>query len=219
MSVALFGTCRIGKIMNNNELNEMVNYTRTTKEVIQIIQFLKGELIFPYPYNIICFRWSILNNNTPINYNFHNKTFSNTDIFVIELCSIKKYVHNGFYIHEHKTDKTPSVDHTLEYQSDEEIENDILEIRKILHPKKIVIVSHYNAKVNGEYLPARDKLINLLDYICKKYNIFFINPTNVLSNYSQELILADNGNDIQHYNEFGMNIFTNYMNNFLKTII
>jgi hypothetical protein len=97
---------------------------------------------------------------------------------------------------------------------DLEIENDILKIQKILYPKKIIIISHYNSKLNGEYLKSRNHLINLLDCICKKYNIPFINPTIVLSNYSQEEVMT---NDLGHYTNFGINEISNYINNFLKS--
>ena len=101
-----------------------------------------------------------------------------------------------------------------EKQSDEEIENDILEIQKLFYPKKIIIISHYNSKINGEYFTTRNNLINLLDSICKKYNIPFINPTNVLSGYSQEQVITS---DLGHYTEFGINKFTDYVNQYINS--
>jgi hypothetical protein len=98
--------------------------------------------------------------------------------------------------------------------SDEEIENDILEIQKMLYPKKIIIVSHYNSKQNGEYINSRNNLINLLNSICKKYDIPFINPTIILANYTQEQVISS---DLGHYTDFGINEFSNYINNFLKS--
>ena len=233
MSITLFGTCRLNHIYNNNNLNNLINYTHSTKEVIQFIKFLKGELSIPNPYSQLCFRTAICENKF-IDYNdIYNKLFINTDIFVIEICSIKKYMHNGYYMHHlpfdklwhefnnynHKyyIDNTPQNildNYIIEKQSDEEIENDILEIQKMLYPKKIIIVSHYNSKQNGEYINSRNHLINLLDCICKKYNIPFINPTIVLSNYTQEQVIT---NDLGHYTDFGINRFSNYINNFLKS--
>ena len=40
MHITLFGTCRLNKIKNHNNLNNLVNYTHSTKEVIQLINFL-----------------------------------------------------------------------------------------------------------------------------------------------------------------------------------
>ena len=224
MSITLFGSCRLNQVNNHNDLNNLINYTHSTKEVIQYIKFLKGELIIPVPYNKLCFRTAICK-NTYINYNdVYNKMFIDTDIFVIEICSNKKFIHNDFYLHHLCVDKRYSIyniapheilnNFTIEKQSDEEIENDILEIQKMLYPKKIIIVSHYNSKQNGEYIHSRNHLIILLDIICKKYNIPFINPTNVLSNFTQEHVMS---NDLGHYNDIGICEFTKYLNNYLKT--
>jgi hypothetical protein len=201
MSITLFGSCRIN-LPDNNNLNNLITYTHSTKEVIQYIKFLKGELIIPTPYNILCFRTAICENKC-INYeDKYNKLFMDTDLFIIEICSNKKYIHNDFYLHHLCVDKrcgeiinqTPSEildTFIFEKQSDEEIENDILEIQKMLYPKKIIIVSHYNAIHNGEYIKTRNHLINLLDTICKKHIIPFVNPTNVLSKYTQEQVIED----------------------------
>jgi hypothetical protein len=224
MSITLFGTCRLNNVYNHNNLNNLINYSHSTKEVIQFINFLKGELIIPNPYNKLCFR-SAIRDNKCIDYNdTYNKLFIDTDIFIIEICSNKKYIHNNFYLHHLCVDKRfsdcnkntpPEIlnNFIIEKQSDEEIENDILEIQKMLYPKKIIIVSHYNSKKNGEYINSRNHLINLLDCICKKYDIHFINPTIVLSNYTQEQVMLS---DLGHYTNFGINEFSNYINNFLK---
>ena len=39
MSITLFGTCRINNINYNNNLNNLLNYSHSTKEVIQFIKF------------------------------------------------------------------------------------------------------------------------------------------------------------------------------------
>jgi len=225
MSITLFGSCRIDNIFNNNNLNNALNYSHSTKEVIQLIKFLKGELVIPEPYNKLCFRTAIMENKF-INYkDNYNKLFVDTDTFIIEICSSKNYIHNNFYLHHLCVDKrfsssnevTPKEilnNFIIEKQSDEEIENDILEIQKMLYPKKIIIVSHYNVKKDGQYLNSRNHLINLLDNICKKYYITFINPTIVLSSYSQEQVITS---DLGHYTEIGKEQFTKYMNNFLNS--
>lgn len=224
MSITLFGTCRLNKISNHNNLNNLINYPHSTKEIIQFIRFLKNELIIPSPYNKVCFRSGIYNDKF-IDYNeYYNKLFLDTELFIIEICSRKKYIHNNFYLHHLCVDKrfleynrnTPNEildNYKIEQQSDEEIESDILEIKKILHPKKIIIISHYDSKKNNEYISSRHNLINLLSAICEKYNIVFINPSNVLSNYSQDQVMSSN---LGHYSDFGISKFSDYMDNFLK---
>lgn len=175
---------------------------------------MKGELNIPEPYNKLCFRTAICQ-NININYNdTYNKAFDDTDIFIIEICSTKKFIHNDFYLHHLCVDtRWPQFNNRepaeilnnviIERQSDEEIENDILEIQQMLYSKR-----------NGELMNSRNNLIILLDSICKKYDIPFINPNNVLSNYSQEEVMSP---DLDHYTNFGINEFTNYVNNFVKS--
>jgi hypothetical protein len=227
MSITLFGSCRINGVYDNNNLNNLINYTHSTKEVIQFIKFLKGDLFIPYPYNKYCFRTAITD-NLFINYeNTYNKLFQDTNIFIIEICSNKTYIHDNFYLHHLCVDKRTIVynrnttneimqNFKIIKQSDQEIENDILEIQKLLYPKKIIIISHYNAKnKNGEYFDSRNHLINLLDNICKKYKIPFINPTTVLYKFNQDDIIKE---DLGHYTDFGFNTFTEYINNFIKSV-
>ena len=227
MSITVFGTCRLNKVNNNNNINNLINYTHTTKEVIQFIKFLKGELIIHKPYNKLCFRTGICENQN-IDYNhIYNKLFLDTNLFIIEICSNKKYIHNNFYLHHLCVDKrfsnynslTPVNilnNYTIEKQNDEEIENDILEIQKLLYPKKIIIVSHYNSKLNNKYIYSRNHLINLLYTICNKYKISFINPTDVLSNYTQNEVM---NNDLGHYTELGITTFSNYLNSYINKYI
>jgi hypothetical protein len=84
----------------------------------------------------------------------------------------------------------------------------------MLYPKKIIIVSHYNSKLNGEYIHSRNHLINLLDNICKKNDIPFVNPTSVLSKFTQEEVLTD---DLGHYNNIGICELNKYLNNYLNS--
>ena len=226
MSITIFGTCRLKEINNNNNLNNLISYTHSTKEVIQFINFLQGKLNIPIPYNKLCFRTAICDNKFIDYDDKYNKLFIDTDIFIIEICSNKKYIHNNFYLHHLCVDKrfseyninTPQEilnNFIIIKQSDEEIEDDILEIQKLLYPRKIIIVSHYNSKQNGEFIDARNHLINLLNSICLKYDIPFINPTIALSNYSQEQVMQY---DLGHYTDFGLNEFSNYINNYLKNL-
>jgi hypothetical protein len=224
MSITILGTCRVKNINNNNNLNNLINFPHSTKEIIQFIYFLQGNVHIPPPYNKLCFRTGITENKN-IEYNdTYNKLFLETEIFIIEISSNKKYIHNNYYLHHLCVDKRFSEHHTntpidilnnhiIEKQSDEEIEKDILEIQKLLYPKKIIIVSHYNSKKNGEYIYSRNHLIHLLETICKKYNIPFIDPTNALSNFSQEQVIYW---DLGHYNDFGTAEFTKFMNNYIE---
>jgi hypothetical protein len=225
MSVTLFGTCRIDRIKNNNNLNNRINYTHSTKEVLQQIRFLRGERQFPSPFDNLCFRTGIVN-NVPITYDSEfNELFNNSTVCVIEICSDKKYIYDDFYLHHLCVDKR-FADYNLNTpqeildnfkcvkQTYTEIENDILEIIELLGKKKVILVTHYNSKINEKYIESRNNLITSLADICEKHNITMINPTEVLKEYSQEQVITE---DLGHYTEFGITKFTEYMNNFLET--
>ena len=62
---------------------------------------------------------------------------------------------------------------------------------------------------------SRNKLINLLDKICIKHNIPFINPTNVLSNFTQNEVMQ---NDLGHYTDLGINYLSNYIDSFVNEL-
>jgi hypothetical protein len=226
MSVTLFGSCRIWT-PKSNDLNNLTTFTHTTKEVIQLIKFLTGELHIPEPYNKLCFRTGI-DKNVNISYRDTMKQlYLDTEVFIIEICSNKKYIHNGFYLHHSCVDKRirhsykPSLNtpqdildtYTIEVQTEEEIKNDLIEIQKIIPSSKLVIITHYNSKCNGEYLKSRNDLINLVEKICNELKIFCINPTNALWCYSQEYIMTD---DLGHYLPFGKEKIVEHITNYIN---
>ena len=219
--ITLFGSCRINGVNNNNNLNNMINYTHSTKEVIQLINFLTGDSEIPSPYNKLCFRTAICNNIPIVFKDEYKQLFIDTKVFIIEICSNKKYIHNNYYLHHLCVDKrfilhnnnTPKEilkNYIIETQQSEEIEHDIILIQQLLFPRKIIIVSHYNSKINNKYIPSRSELINSLYKICDKLNIQFINPTDVMKDYNQEQVIEK---DLGHFTELGLKIFNNYLNN------
>jgi hypothetical protein len=220
MSVTLFGSCRINGVNNNNDINNLVNYTHSTKEVLQQIKFLLNLIDIPHPFNRLCFRTAIRDNKS-INIDDNlKKLFMDSTVCVIEICSEKKYVYGDFYLHHLSVDKrfpfhladTPKEvldNFKLIKQTPEEIENDILEIKQLLGHRKILFVSHYNPVVYGTFIPSRNNLINILTNVCGKYNITLIKPSDVLKDYKQEdVITADWG----HYTPFGLSKISEYIN-------
>jgi hypothetical protein len=226
MTVTVFGTCRINGIKHNNNLSNLINYTHSTKEVIQQIKFLLGLKTFPSPFDILCFRTGMINKAPIIYDSIFNKLFIGSTVCVIEICSDKKYIYDDFFLHHLCVDKrfpennlnTPKLildNFKCIKQTYTEIENDILEIKKLLEPKKIIFVTHYNAKMNGKYIESRNNLITCLSEICQKYNIPILKPSEVLKDYKQEDVIYD---DLGHYTSFGHNKFNEYLNNFIETL-
>ena len=226
MSITVFGSCRVFYVYNNNNLNHLINFTHSTKEVIQQIKFLMGELSLPYPLNILCFRTAIIDNE-PIIYNSKfKKMYDESNYCIVEICSDKVYKYDTYYLHHLSVDprfsgfhtNTPKQildNHKCIKQPPSEIEDDIVAIKNLIAPKTLVLVTHYNSKINEEYIPSRNNLINLLTDISKKYNILIINPTEILKEFDQELLMTD---DLAHYTSFGKTVFTRYLNEFMNQL-
>jgi len=224
MSITLFGTCRINGIINNNNLNNYINYTHSTKEVIQLIMFLLGRLDLQSPYNRLCFRTGICDNIDIIYKLEYTKIFNDSNVCIIEICSDKKYVYNDVYLHHlcvdtrfaqynHNTPQTILDNFKCIKQTYNEIENDILEIKALLEPRKILFVTHYNSKINGEYIESRNNLITFLGKTCEKYNIPIIKPSEVLKEYKQEEVITS---DLGHYTSFGLSKISEYIDAYIN---
>jgi len=221
--VTAFGSCRVSYVTNNTRLSDAITYTHTTREVLQLIQFLKGDLKLEPPYSEICFRTGLLRGAPLLWEPVFRDLYEQTDEFVVEVCSRKKYMHGGLCLHDLGVDKrfpnfnqrTPAnvlEEFRVEEQTDEEIRQDLLELKAILSPRKMVVVSHYNAKLGEEYLASRNALVELLKGVCAENAIPFLDPTEVLSEFSQEAVISP---DLAHYTQFGMNEFTRKLNAFI----
>ena len=227
MSITLFGTCRINGVHNNNNLNNLLNYTHSTKEVIQQIKFLLGEKTFPPPFDTLCFRTGIIHNKPIIYDSMYHTLYNESTMCVIEICSDKTYMYDDFFLHHLCVDKRFSSYHrntpqivmdrfTCIKQTPTEIENDLIEIKKLLEPRKMIVVTHYNSKRNGTYMESRNNLITLVGDICEKYNIPIIKPSDVLTDYKQEEVMTD---DLGHYTTFGLTAWSKYINPALTRIL
>lgn len=221
MLVTPFGSCRVEHVAHTTQLNEKTSYTHCTKETIQLIKYLKGELKFDAPHDMYCLRKSI-KNGKPLEYDPKFKElFDKTDVFVVEISSMKKYIHKDKYLTHMAVDKrlsdqdykkTPQniIDETeVILQSDQEIEEDILEIQRLLGSKPMIVVSHVNVTHRGDKLGKRDHLIKLLEQICKRRGIMFINPTVLMTQFEQRDIIEP---DLGHHLPIAKHVLYNHIN-------
>lgn len=217
MLVTPFGSCRINDIEYSSNVSTLLSFTHCTKEVIQLIQYVKGEL----ELGMFCFRTSI-EKKSPLSYDATYKTiFDTTDIFVVEITSMKKYEYNGQYLSHMAVDtrlrdqnykNTPShiiEDTRVTLQTDEEIEQDILDIQKMLYPRPMIIVTHVDVCIDGRPLQKRHHLITLLEHVCKKHGIMCINPTHLLSPFEQSDVMEP---DLGHYLPIARHIVHRHIN-------
>ena len=221
MLVTPFGSCRVEDVAHSTQMNKLTSYTHCTKETIQLINYVKGDLKFESPHDMYCLRTSI-KNGKPLEHDPKFKElFDNTSVFVVEISSMKKYIYKDKYLTHMAVDKrlfdqdyknTPQhiIDGTeVVLQTEQEIEEDILEIQRLLGPRPMIVVSHVNVTHRGEKLGKRDHLIKLLEQICKKNGIMFINPTTLMTQFEQRDIIEP---DLGHHLPIAKHVMYNHIN-------
>jgi len=223
MSVTIIGTCRNDISFENNNLNNIINYPHSTKEIIQQIKFLNNEF---KSEDIEDFRTSILDNKLIVLDNEMSNKFNNSKLVLIEISSRKKYIYKGKYLHHLSVDKRFPLTNTkneeilnnykILIQDIDEIEKDILCIVNLLKDKTILWVTHIyheevkliNEKVYNERKYLSDQLVNIF----KKYNLLYICPYDYLNKYDFSTILRD---DLGHYTELGKYIWCNILEDYI----
>ena len=205
MNVTIFGTCRLDSLENyNNRIKHEISYTYDTKEILEVIKFIKYNHVSPLE-TITTFRTPMLT-KIPIHSSNFEGILNNTDIYIIEICGKKTYKYNNFFVHSalsNYSNETISQQIIITEQSDAEIENDILKIIYELNTKKLIIVGHIVTDDKSE----RYNLSKLLEHICFKHNILFINPVVEIYNNGHNINeLIVNEKKIYHYTENGHKI-------------
>lgn len=208
---AIMGSCRLKGLSSKSYMHK-VHYPHNTKQVIQYIKFIKGDIEIDEEMYRYIFRSCYSDNNFFIDRVKLRKELLLADSVFIELCSRKKYTKKGYYIHHAAADKgdAPSnnlienkkfnEDYQLEIQSKDEIETDILEIIKLLNGKKVVFVTHidYGIKI-------RKVLIDEILEICNKHSIPCVNPSDKIDVLKKEM------KDSNHFSSLGFGILADYI--------
>jgi len=178
MKVTSFGSCRQHALSNHFQLTsiqERLTYPHYTKEIVQAIEFCKGVSSVPEEFTPFLFRSGILSKR-PIRPSAYLEEFQTTDLFVVEIASRQSYRYRDFYAHHILTESVYEFPerHLIktETQTDEEIEADLLRIKALLSPKPFVVVSHVYTRVTG----SRYTLVRLLEQLCEKHTIPFLDP-------------------------------------------
>jgi len=217
--ITLFGSCRLDSLNNyNNEIRNKISYTYDTKEILEVIKFLKFNHLSPEE-TIVTFRTPMMT-KIPVYHKELNEIIENTDIYVIEICGKKSYKYNNICVHSALAQFSNDYIREriiIDQQSDEEIETDIIKIIEYLNTKNIIIVSH----ITTDNISERYKLSNLLENICLKHNIYFINPVKEITKKGYNIYdLVINEPKIKHYNENGhkiiKEIYEEYINNIIE---
>ena len=220
MYLTILGSCRqhsLNNIYNCTGIQEKLTYPHYTKEILQTIKYLKyknlddSEVLFT-------FRTPILEKKIS-DYNELKKDFDKTDIFVLEIASKMYYKYNDIYLHHIATEEqyNISIKNKIEIGklTKEEIEQDILNIKKELN-KPLIIISHLVTKNEGD----RYELKCWLEEICRKSNILFLDPIKELK---KEYINIDSyflkEKSLNHYNEMGFEKIKKIYDIFINKLI
>jgi hypothetical protein len=205
MKVSIFGSCRqdsISKYFTVSSIKEKLTFPHYTKEIIQAIQYCKGNFKHDPSMTQYCFRTGILEKKPITCQQELQNEFQSSDVIVVEIASRKSYEWNDIYVHHILTESQYGFHDieniTIRDLSDEEIEADLLEIQDLVFPKKLVVISHIYTRQTGK----RYELVKLLEHLTDKYQIPFINPSVELASYKIEDIYV-NEPIISHYTQTG----------------
>ena len=212
--VTLLGCCRQESIIsigfiNCTDLHQRITYPHYSKEVIEMIKFCQDGHILPEESRFV-FRTAILSGQAVESDRCVREMFSNTDIFVIEIASKLEYRYKNRYVHHVAIDpdfNVPSTirsEITVQKQSYESLERDILEIRSLLAPKRFFIVTHYSSYDRGE----RHQLVQWLEEIGRVHNIRVLNPKKRLKGQQVDS-LFEKETVLTHYSQLGHKLIRN----------
>jgi hypothetical protein len=178
-----------------------LTYPHYSKEIIQAIEFCKGISNIPLDMTQHAFRSGILGKHQ-IGYSRFYNEFNSTELFVIEIASRISYTYKGLYVHHILTEPQYGFNdmHNIVQRdlSDDEIEEDVLKMRDLLYPKKMMIVGHIYTRTTGK----RYELVKLLERICVKHNIPFFDPVLQLNGKDSEKLYVKEGL-LAHYTPYG----------------
>jgi len=223
MKIFVFGSCRINYLKPNDKYSVIQNhdFTHSTKEVLQYLDFFdnkKNVLEALYPSGIIYTDY--LNTFNP---NYYKKELEESDIVVIEICSIQSYYDYKKYYYQlnriskiKNLSKSEWVDQDKNFNdilTEEDLYNDMIAIQSRIN-KPIIYQGHINFYFdNYEPLKHKNYCIDerqIIDNAIIKYdNQKSIIYKNVFKNYNWRDIVIDK-TDINHLNLLGMNILKEY---------
>jgi hypothetical protein len=177
MIITILGSCRqkpLEKYFQTTNIQEGLTYPHYSKEVVQAIEFCKGISDIPVDLTKYIFRSGLIYKNILNSSSFLHE-FNRTDLFVIEIASRLSYEYKDYYAHHIAYDdgqyKIEDVHNINKRElSDDEIENDIINIKKLLNSKKILIVPHIYTHKEGK----RYNLVKLLESLCNKHGVPFL---------------------------------------------
>ena len=207
MRVTLLGSCRqrpVQTYFDTTTIQEELTYPHYTKEVIQAIKLCVDWKQFPQPLTRYLFRKGLMTRRplSAAQCVALQQEFRTTDCFVIEIASRLCYEYLGYYAHHIAHDDTgyriPQANSINKRElTDEEIRQDLLTIRQLLHPKAILVVPHIYTRAQGK----RYELVKLLERLCSELHLPYLD-------ISRELDMAGHAANVVYQDEAVLAHFT-----------
>ena len=220
--ITILGSCRqepIKEYFSVSSIQDNLNYPHYTKEILQEIRYLKYKNI-PNEFTKYCFRNGLVSNCTreilDSEYNDLKEEFDKTTFFLVEIASRISYKWNNLYMHHIAEmenysfyDRNNIIKEDL---TDEEIEDDIIQIKNELYPKPFIIISHFSTYETGKTY----ELTQLLKKICEKMSIPFLNQSDIVKEHGINILV--NEPVLAHYNSEGTRIVGNILFNKINEV-
>ena len=217
-NIAVIGSCRVfnpvnilsreNKILHHSQGIDW--YTHSTCDALQKIDIVKKNIEVPnellpllvhtnYGYDASVFRKDI---------------FDNSDVFIVEISSIKVIKYGFWYLQQwcvrdvlenedsDYKDRHYILDKLLKYKQNETELKDHLRRICVSIGKPIIFVSHFDVPVeNGNLLPERSLIRSTLINFCKDTEILHFDPTDLILRHGHSESLSDHSHYLQSFEQ------------------
>lgn len=195
--LTLLGSCRQSSIktfFRMTSIFEELNYPHSTREILQQIRFLKDKTFVPKEWTRYVFRRGQMGGckeDVPDDlYEKWSKQFRETGFFLLEIASRKSYTWRGLELHHMawENHQLPFREEIVRRElTEEEMEHDLLEIRKELHPRPMLVVSHFTWEKQGK----RYDLIRCIEKLCHRLDIPFWDQSEAIVKHGKQIVMDE----------------------------
>ena len=203
--ITIFGSCRQDSIYNSfsvTRIRDELTYPHYTSEALQAVKFVSGKINKQNLNLNIAFRTSLLDGKIGSDQKLRND-FRNSDLFIVEIASRKSYKVEDTFAHHIIED--PELSHLqnseliIDFESDDMIEQNILEMQSIFEPRPMTLVTHFYTKKSR----MRYEFVTLLKQIGEKHKIPVFDPVEQFGGCDMILESLEPEKVLTHYNRMG----------------
>jgi hypothetical protein len=210
MTVALLGSCRQNAaraVVHCVDLHDYITYPHYSREIIQALKYCKGDNTIPE----WCFRSWMLTKT--LDAALIRAAYASSSTVMVEIASRIQYTCRGYFVHHIATEEQYGFPYKNEIltsdMKDDEIEQDIIDMRALVYPKRLVVCTHVTTKKCGR----RYELACVIKRICNSLKIPCIVPADELgedtSLYLPEAVTA-------HYSRKGEEMIAQVYKRYLE---